>query len=52
MKKIELLIPTGQYANIKFIVEYQTEEELDLEISRLWARYFGYFDKQAQGKGE
>lgn len=50
MKKTELLIPTGQYANIKFVIEYETEEELDLEISRLWSKYFGYFDKQAEKK--
>ena len=42
--KIELLIPTKQYSNIKFIVEYKTEKELDEKIKRLWAKYYNFFE--------
>lgn len=44
MKTIELLIPTKQFSNIKFTVEYQTEAELDKEIIRLWRKYWNFFE--------
>ena len=44
MKTIELLIPTKQFSNIKFTVEYQTEAELDKEIVRLWRKYWNFFE--------
>lgn len=42
--KIELLIPTKQFANIKFFIEAKDEKELDEKITRLWRKYFNYFE--------
>ena len=43
--KIELLIPTKQYSNIKFIVTGKSEMELDNKIIYLWKKYYNFFDQ-------
>ena len=43
--KIELLIPTKQYSNLKFIVSAKTEKELDFKILYLWKKYYNFFDQ-------
>ena len=50
MIKIELLIPTKQYSNIKFFVEAKDEKELDEKITRLWRKYFNFFEIESVKK--
>ena len=46
MIKVELLIPTKQYSNIKFEITAKDEQDLDTQINHLWGKYYNYFDKK------
>lgn len=44
MKTAEIIIPTKQYSNIKFHLDYETEEDLDQQIKHLWLKYYNFFE--------
>lgn len=46
MKKTrEIIMPLFPFMNFHEVVEFETEEEFDTELKRLFGKYYDYFSK-------
>lgn len=45
MNKTEIIIPLAPFANMHRIIEWETEEQFDKELKRVWDKYHNYFER-------
>lgn len=52
-KKREIIMPLAPYMNFHEVVEFETEEEFDEELKRLFSKYYDYiqnYNKEMESK--